>query len=282
VILSYKPTPEALIYASYSVGNLPGGFNGEVIELNPSQLSKLLAIDPTVQSSFAEEKLENWEIGAKTRFDQNRGIVSSAFYYMNRIDQTFRRSNFIVDPTAPGGLDLVTYFANAGRSRSFGAELEASYRFSPIVTVAGTLEYNNSKFTEFQSGIYNEVFGTPDASGQRTERYPRWSGSLSTIFGGQASKTLDWFGRIDGIFTGRRFADETNLATAGPGVRFNARAGVKSDAWRFEVFVENLTNDDSPTAVNRSRDTLVSFTTFGYQHGLRRGREFGVRAGLEF
>jgi iron complex outermembrane receptor protein len=281
VIFSYKPDPGALIYASYAKGNLPGGFNAEVIRLNEAQLNRLLAIDPTVRASFAEEKLESWEVGAKSRFDQNRGLISSAFYYMKRSDQTFRRGTFIQDPARPGP-DLVSYFANAGRSRSIGAELEGSYRLLPILTLAGTLEYNNSKFTEFRSGIYNEVFGTTDASGKRTERYPRWSASLSGIFGGEASKSLDWFGRIDSIYTGRRFADETNLATAAPGFRVNVRAGLKSDAWRFEAFVENLTNDDSPTAVNRTRDTIHSFTTFGYQHGLRRRREFGVRAGIEF
>jgi iron complex outermembrane receptor protein len=90
VILSYKPNDKALLYASYSKGNLPGGFNGEVIELTQSQLSKLLAIDPTVESSFGEEKLENWELGAKTSFAENRGFVSSAVYYMRRTGQTFQ------------------------------------------------------------------------------------------------------------------------------------------------------------------------------------------------
>jgi iron complex outermembrane receptor protein len=282
VIVSYKPGPDILVYTSYAEGNLPGGFNAEVIELNSSQLSKLLAIDPTVRPSFSEEKLESWELGAKSGIDQNRGFVSATLYYMKRSDQSFRRISFIADPTAPNGLDQVTYFANAGLSRSIGLELEASYRVSPVVTLAGTLGYNDGKFLEFESGIYNEVFGTTDASGQALERYPKWSGSLSAIFRGEASATVDWFGRVDGIYTGRRFADETNLASAAPGVRANLRAGLETDAWRFEAFVENVTNDDSPTALNRTRDTVKSFTTFGYQHGLRRPREFGVRAGFKF
>ena len=71
------------------------------------------------------------------------------------------------------------------------------------------------------------------------------------------------------------------------GYQINLRAGIRTDNYRIEAFVTNLTDDETPTAINRFRDlsfdtSLFDFSTLGYQLGLRDRRQVGIRATYEF
>lgn len=286
-IVEWSPTDDALLYASYSEGNLPGGFNAEVALLTPDQLAELLTIQSGAAANFKEEKLENYELGWKQKFADGRGVATLALFHMERSNQTFRRADLVTDPTSTTGFNQVDYFINAGKSEVDGFELEADYRFNPLFSMSATLAYIDSEFVVFNSGVHNELFGTEDAGGQRAERFPEWSGSLSAIFGGSFNSGLGWFARADAFFTGERFADEGNLTRADSGTRVNVRAGIEGERYRVEAFVTNLNNDDTPTAINRFRDLsfatpLFDFSTLGYQIGLRDKRQLGIRASYSF
>ncbi|MEM1091548.1 MAG: TonB-dependent receptor, partial [Pseudomonadota bacterium] len=181
----------------------------------------------------------------------------------------------------------VDYFINAGKSEVNGLEFEGDYAFTEGFSVGATLAYIDSEFKVFNSGVHAEVFGSPDASGRRAERFPEWSGSVSASFNGKFSNGLDWFARTDAFYQGERFADEINLTTAPSGYQINLRAGIRTDNYRIEAFVTNLTDDETPTAINRFRDlsfdtSLFDFSTLGYQLGLRDRRQVGIRATYEF
>lgn len=96
-----------------------------------------------------------------------------------------------------------------------------------------------------------------------------------------------WFGRVDLAYVGERFADEANLTTAPAGTIVNLRGGIERNNIRYELFVRNLTDEDAPDAINRTRDTssatpLFDFSTFGYGIGLRDRRQIGFRLSAEF
>lgn len=286
-IADFQVTQDTLLYFSFSEGNLPGGFNGEVAGLTPDQLAELQSIEPGASETFDEEILRNYEIGAKHGFDDGRGFITFAAFFMKRTGQTVRRSDLISDPTSMTGTDQIDYFINIGQSDIYGFEFEGTYRVSSFFTIEGTLAYLDSTIKEFETGVFNEVFGTPDASGQRSERFPKWSGSLSGMFEGNFANGWSWFGRVDSFYTGRRFADELNLTSAADGIEVNLRAGVQTERFRVELFVTNVTNSDVPTAINRFRDLsfatpLFDFSTFGYQVGLRDLRQFGARLSADF
>ncbi len=287
-IIDFQMTPDTLFYASFSEGNLPGGFNGEVAALSADQLAELQGIEPRVGATFNEEKLTNYEIGAKHAFAGGRGNVSVAAFYMERANQTIRRSDLITDPSSVTGTDQVNYFINIGESEIMGAELESTFVFSEMFTLDATLAYVDAEIKEFETGVFNEVFGTPDASGQSAARFPKWSGSVSASFQGDLTDTSSWFARIDTTFQSKRFADELNLTSAEGGAQVNVRVGAElDDGLRVEFYVSNLFDDDTPTAINRFRDLsfatpLFDFSTFGYQVGLRDRRQFGIRSTYNF
>lgn len=286
-IVEWGPREDSLVYLSYSEGNLPGGFNGEVAALTPAQLDELIAIQSTASANFEEETLANYELGWKQELANGRGLITIAAFYMERTEQTFRRADLVSDPGSATGFNQVDYFINAGESDVTGFEFEGDFNINDWFQVASTLAYIDSEFKVFNSGVHNELFGTEDAGGQRAERFPKWSGSLSGIFSGELSGEMDWFGRADIFYQGKRFADEGNLVYADAGAQLNLRAGVSTENYRVELFVTNATDDDTPTAINRFRDLsfatpLFDFSTLGYQIGLRDKRQIGLRASMTF
>lgn len=285
VILNYQATDDTLVYASFSEGNLPGGFNGDVRELSATELGRLQAIQPGASDNFGEETLRNYELGLKHNFG-GRGFVSMAAFYMERTGQTVRRSDLIMlDDTTQ---DQINYFINIGESEIKGIEFEGSYELVDGFTVSATAAYVDGELTSFDnSGIYGEVFGSTDASGTRSERFPKFSGSVSAQYSGELNDDWGFFLRADGFYQGSRFASEINLTSAPDGFQANLRAGVESEKLRFEAFVTNVTNDDTPTGINRFRDLsavtpLFDFSTFGWMVGLRDKRQFGLRVSGNF
>lgn len=280
-IVDWKLDSNELLYASYSEGNLPGGFNGAVAALTPSELEDLRAIQSNASSEFNEEKLINYELGWKKA--TGNYSLSLAAFFMDRTNQTFRRSDRIPDPTSEAGATRqINYFINAGKSEAFGAEVDFDYQVSDMFRIETSAAWIKSEFKVFNSGNYNEIFGTEDAGGQTSDRFPKFSGSASGIFEGEFDSGLEWFARADGFYQGSSYTDEINLLEIDANTQLNLRAGVLGDSYRLEFYVSNATNDGSYTGVARFRDLsnatpLFDFSTFGYQGALRDKRQFGFR-----
>lgn len=286
VTVDYQMTNDTLVYAQFAQGNLPGGHNSAVAALSAASLAELRVIEPSASTTFDEEELDNFEIGVKSRLPEGKGSFQLAAFFMNRKNQGFRRSDAITRPG--GGRPLqVNHNVNAGSSEILGFEFEGDFNFNDMFSVEGTVGYLDGEYKVFESGNFLEVFGTTDASGSQLDRFPKWSGSFSGVAEGDFDNGMGWFVRADGLYTGKRFADETNLTTAASGIQVNARLGVKSDVYRLELFATNLTNADHPTAINRFRDLsfatpFFDFSTLAFGQGLRDKRQFGVRARYNF
>ena len=74
VSLSYKPTPDTLVYASASRGFKGGGFNGRVN--GNGDISVTVNGVTTIYPSFAPEKVWTYEVGAKGSFMDGRLMLA--------------------------------------------------------------------------------------------------------------------------------------------------------------------------------------------------------------
>jgi len=92
VLLQYQPTNNTTVYANYSEGNLSGGFNPEISELDATQLTELNARVPGTGLTFGEETLTNYEIGWKQSLFDGAAAFNLAAFFMNRKDQIFHLS----------------------------------------------------------------------------------------------------------------------------------------------------------------------------------------------
>ncbi|WP_018995430.1 TonB-dependent receptor [Hirschia maritima] len=285
VILEYKPDDETLLYASYSEGNLPGGFNNDFIELNEADRTIVRSIQPFSSENFDEEKLANYEVGAKRNFSDGSGFVSMAAFYMDRTGQTLRDTT---QANLSTGFEFITQFLNIGRSEIYGLEVEGTWIPFDGLTLDGSIAYTDAEFDVFESANALRVFGRADVSGNAAERSPKVSGSFSWKYENAINSDWEWFIRNDNTYTGDRYASEVNLAIAEGQWINNIRLGASNDKYRIEFFGENISGADTPTAAVRSTDlgAVVTRTNgarpFGYLIGLRDRNEYGIRLSVNF
>lgn len=304
VVLNYTPNDDTLLYANYSVGNLPGGFNPEIAELDATQLQQLEVDNPGLDTTFKEEKLENYELGWKQYFNERRGVFNLAAFYMKRSDQIFSGFAFIdeTDPNAPNPVRTVAFTGNGATTNIYGFELDTTVNLSEALTFQGSISFIDAKIASFPegagSGDFGDVFGDDaDVTGQRAPRFPKWAWSanmtyekpLSGSFMGMEDAT--WFTRSDVFYTGSFFDSNTNLAETQTAYDVNLRTGVRNGDMSIEVYVSNLFNEDAPSSANNIADTsadvrfgsgFFDFSQESIHVALRRKRQFGMRFNYRF
>jgi iron complex outermembrane receptor protein len=180
-------------------------------------------------SQYGHDTTTEYEIGTKgSVFDRKLSFDLAAY----RID--WSDIQLAVRDPATG----FTYFANGGTARSEGVEATIGLRpFEGFhITVNGA--YNLAKLTK------NAPVGAPGLKGEILPYASKWSGNLSAEYelpvGGEAKPFIG--GGI--TYVSKRF-DEFQTA---PLVRlvfpeyttFDLRAGVRMDAWTFNVYAVNI------------------------------------------
>ncbi len=299
VVIDYKPNDNTLLYANYSVGNLPGGFNSEVAELDATQLAELLVDNPGVGVTFDEEQLENYELGWKQSLFDNTLAFNLAAFYMKRSDQIFSGFGFIseTDPNAPNPVRTVAFTGNGATTDIYGVEIDGTWLPTDELTLQGSLSWIDASIQSFPAGAgagdFSDVFG-PDADfvGQQAERFPEWAGSFSATYEDDLPASFqfvddaDWYVRSDVFYTGELFDSNTNLAVLPDATDVNVRAGIRSGSSRVELFVTNLLEEDTPRSANNIADTsldvrfgsfLFDFSRESIHVGLRDKRQIGLR-----
>lgn len=159
----FKINKDALVYLRYAHGVKSGGFN-----TSATSLVALNTVEP--------ETLDNFELGAKTSFFDNRLTVNATgFYYIYSDIQVN-----VVGPLPPTNV-AVSYLQNVKEGRAYGAEFEVETRPIENLQFTGNLGLLDTEFTDFT--VLN---GGPDYSGNRFVRSP----SLTTLLRGNWSIPL--------------------------------------------------------------------------------------------
>ena len=137
--LDYKPIEDILLYAKYTRGYRTGNIKSDV---------------PIEFHVFEPEKVDTYEIGAKTSFDGAlRGTFNIAGFYndfsnqqiqLGFLQNTNRRDaagNPLPPVSVPGNAGPV----NVGKSRIWGIEMDARLNLFEGFTVDGAYTYLNTK-----------------------------------------------------------------------------------------------------------------------------------------
>jgi iron complex outermembrane receptor protein len=127
--LEYKPIQDVMAYVKYSRGYRTGGITLQV---------------PTLLQTFKPEKLDAYEVGAKTSWSGAiPGLFNVAAFYNDFSDQ----QTFInLDPKP--GFSPATAIANAGQSRIYGVEVEFAIQPFKDFTLSGGYTYLNSRINK--------------------------------------------------------------------------------------------------------------------------------------
>lgn len=152
--VDFKPSPDTLIYAKYARGYRQGGIN---------------FTNPGVET-WGPEKLDSFEIGAKASF---RGAVSGYFniagFYNNLSDQQVFAGLVSSAEGRSLGVAGGSAIVNAGKSRSYGVEIDGSVLFFDSLRFNLGYTYLNTKVKDVAaparvgdgSALGQQLVGTP-------------------------------------------------------------------------------------------------------------------------
>jgi iron complex outermembrane receptor protein len=149
-VLSYKPDPDALLYASYSKGYKAGGYNldrsdlGSVIENRAGSPVGTRVSSDVTRLRFAAEKVDAYEIGAK--ISGPRGLTFNIAAFRQDF-QDFQLNTF-------NGTVFIVQNVNACEDDLNGADQDAS-------AATGACAEGNSKPGVRSQGIELEMSGSP-------------------------------------------------------------------------------------------------------------------------
>lgn len=228
--INFKPASDQLFYASISRGFRSGGYSvpfGGAI------------------STFAPEQLTAYEIGSKSRFmGRTIDLNLAGFYYDYRDIQVT-----VNDPDSP----LVAITRNIGKSRTYGAEADLTWRPDNSLILRAGATYLDAKYKNTDATVltYN---GLISLEGKRPINTPKWSFQGYLQKSVPISDTLDLTGTTDVRYVGDRFLSVTNQAfDFAPSYWVqNARLaiGAPDGSWEVAVWGKNIWNENYLTYIN--------------------------------
>ena len=309
VVLKYQLNDNHMLYANYSEGTLPGGFNPEVASklTTPEQISTFNADTPGIGETYEEETLKNYEAGWKYSSNDGRLAMNLAVFHMERADQVYSGFGVIpADVSCSGDTDgdgvpntetcTVAFSGNGTSSDIDGLEIDFNYRVIDSLLLQAAVGYTKAEISDFPAngdcGDFNDVFGPGlSCAGQQAARYPEWIGSLIATYDFDTSMGGAYV-RGEYFYTGSYYDEVTNLTKIPDATEVNVRVGLRMDnGISLEAYVSNLTDEDAPTGGNNIADTskYVRDTTFAYNFAvegvhihMRDQREAGVRLRWDF
>ncbi|WP_321324392.1 TonB-dependent receptor plug domain-containing protein [uncultured Parasphingorhabdus sp.] len=288
--LSYTPSSDSKIWATYSEGNLPGFFNAAIPGLSPSELEDVKAVFGDVGTFNDEERLKNYEIGWRQSLFNRSVNFSLVGYYMKWTNQK-TRSGVLVTNDTTGASRVLTLQTNAGNSKLWGVEFETAFQISNQLSATLSANYARSKYIDFTCPFANVVVGNvsgrADCAGKTSPKFPRWSGAFSVNWDDQLNADWDYFIVWDGNYSGKSYNEEANLSYIGNTTRMNLRAGIRSEDVRLELFVTNLLDNDDLLSAARTGDFSTS-SLFGFSSNFGlivtppEKRQVGLKAVFDF
>ncbi|MBB4860284.1 iron complex outermembrane receptor protein [Novosphingobium chloroacetimidivorans] len=254
--IDWKASEDILIYGSYAKGFKSGGWNPRPIGAN------------TGTTPFGPEKIQTYELGAKTQWFDRRLTLNVAAFHSIYSDIQLQA----LTTDASGA--LISDTRNAGRSRLWGAEVELVARPVPEASIQISGGYLTNKYTELN-------FGTDVQLSDKLPDAPRWSFAA----GGDYHVELLGFGtvtpRVDVAYRSKTYRDGLNSpAITQPGYWLtNVRLSIVPDAIKgvdFQLFATNLFDRHY---ISYGQNVKVQ----GYSvAGYGRPRELGVTARYRF
>ena len=223
-----------MLYLSASKGYKAGGFNTQMFsEVLQRRLQNEMGLhremDIEKLCAYNPEHSYNVELGG--HFATRNGVFTAdaALFYIECLDQQL---TIFPDENSTGRM-----MTNAGRTRSFGAEISATARLAKTLVLKGSYGYTNAKFREFVSGGKNYA-------GNYIPYAPK--NSLSLRLMQTVPFTSRWIDRmILGIGVtgaGRIYWNEANDVSQPFYALLDASVRFEGKKWAVDLWCKNATN----------------------------------------
>ncbi len=242
--ITYRVTPENLIYASVARGVKSGGFNGAT------------SIPLASQRTYEPETNWTYEIGSKNQFFDRALTVNVAAYHTNWRSLQTNAVRLRANGTPDTAFIVPTLVGNIGGVNVWGGEVELAWHVNKLITIDGGASYNSSKYTNETvsqrfgaSGNCDGIVCRPVAGpagtvlpigGNNVERRPDFDAFAGATLNGDFGEKNSWFARGDFTYQTKQYIDEANLAYTPGRFILNAGAGVTLGIFSVNAWVRNL------------------------------------------
>jgi len=271
--LSWKPLDDAMVYATYSEGFRPGGFN-QGVGLIPS--TSPLYGKFSVPRFYDSDTLKNYEIGWKTQLFDHRVQFNGAIY-----DEEWSNVQLQVYDAVLYGNSGFT--VNGPNYRVRGVEGDIAFRITERLTLNSSFAWNHSEQVNEPSLVSNgtviSLFPTRGIGSPLADA-PPFQGNLRLRY---EVPMLDyvWHAQAGVQYTDKSFADVITVGTIAPPdfelapyTTVDAAAGVAKNAWSVEFFGQNLADTRA--------QLFISSASFQTLTTTNRPRVLGVRFSYKF
>lgn len=234
VEVSFDVSEDHMVYATYSEGYRLGGINGFIPEVCRAEVA---ALGSSYDAPFSSDSLENYEIGAKTSWLDNRLTANLAVYY-NEFDDI--QTNV---PLNCGFFQML----NTGRIENTGFEGDFTFLASEALTLQFGFAYVDSEVAKAVPGI--------NADGDEPPYIPEFTASGSVDYGiplGNGSGFIRADVRHVGS-SGNEFSSQPTLSTLPSYTIVDLTLGYEMNDWSLSVFAKNLFDDDVITNIDPDR-----------------------------
>jgi outer membrane receptor protein involved in Fe transport len=265
--LSWKITPDILVYFTWSQGFRPGGFNRTAHYSTALNFTSPLAYDP--------DTLTNKELGWKTQWFDHRLEINGAIYQ----EDWTHVQNIFFDPQA--ALGNVAFELNGADYRVRGAEIQLIARVTHELTLTGASSWNSSN--QLNSPFLKDNAGKPITSIPNPYGAAGNSLAESPPFEGNVRARYEFgFGDYHPFAqVGAQHQAHSHSATGffqnydQPAFTiYDVSAGIAKDAWTMQVYCENFT-DTRANLYTSSVESVKSVT-------VNRPRTAGLKFGYKF
>jgi iron complex outermembrane receptor protein len=281
--ITWHVTPDVMLYATYSQGFRPGGFNrqGTLVATKidgPDGLPQF-----AIPNEYHSDSLTNKEIGWKTEWFDHRFQWNGAIYQENW-------NNVQIGFFDPGQTSNLAFGTNGQDFRIRGVETSIVARVWQGLTLQGAASWNSSVQTNspalMDTNPASVNFGNPIT--ESCKGTPLVCTPINNLFGPPGSPSAnsppiqfnlraryDWainsynaFVQFGGEHTGHSFTQAGNdpsLSTNGainttllrfenPAyTTYDAALGVAKDAWSAHLYAQNLTNTETSLFTNTAQ-----------------------------
>lgn len=269
--VDYRATDALMVYASAAKGIKAGGFNENA--------------SVAAEESFEPEENWTYELGTKGSLADGRVSFDVALFYVDWTDMQ-------LPALSPSATIPQTVTLNVGTATSQGIELALRAALGMGFAANAGFSYTDA---EFKDAVNRSLVTLPsfapsggDISGFDLPRTSPVQWNMGLDYRHAAFTGFDFFGRVDFSFKASQKPMSEGLTKTGSTERLNARLGLESEQWRFELWGENLTDDATPTGafrdswLNNYVDNQVAIflnrTTVSYP----RLRTWGLTASYKF
>ena len=260
VSISYKPTPDHNIYASFSQGFKGGGFDPRGVGTNAPDLNgDGIRQDDEIASflSFAPEQVDSYEVGYKGNFMDGALYVAVAGFYADYKDVQIPGS--VACTVSVGGVATPSFcgvVSNAGKARFKGLEFESTARLGRDLMTPGD-RLNLSTAVGYIDAEYREyitnIGGVPTdvAANREVQNTPKWTASgtmsYSTPVGTGSlylASSVSWRSKTYQFEIPNPYIDQKGFALWDASIVYTA----PDDRWTLGLHGKNLMDKEYKTS----------------------------------